>query len=86
MSEVKTIKGVDEEIWADFKAIAEKEDRKMAEVLADLVKYYKERNIKKNWEEILTVKEPLTEYEAKMVEKRIKEFRKDFKFRETKWD
>jgi hypothetical protein len=87
MGEVKTIKGVDEDVWAEFKSIAAEEKKNMGVLFEDIIKFYKEKKSKKVWENILTVKEPMNEYEAKIVKERIKNFREDFGgFTKTKWD
>jgi hypothetical protein len=86
MSEVKTIKDVDDYVWAEFKSIAAQEKKKMGEVFKEMVKTYKDGKTVEWWKNFLTVNEPLTEYEAERIEKRIKEIRKESNFRDVKWD
>ena len=86
MTEVKTIKGVDEDTWAEFKSMAAEKKKNMGELFEDMVKTYKETKTEEKWKEFFTVKEPLTEYEAEEMQKEVKKLRKESGFRDVKWD
>ncbi|MFH1649197.1 MAG: hypothetical protein ABIA93_01470 [Candidatus Woesearchaeota archaeon] len=77
MDSVKTIKGVDEEAWAEFKGFAKNAGIPMGKFFGKLVESHKKESETTAWEEILNKKPSLTEEEAELAMKRIKEFRKD---------
>ncbi len=77
----KAMKGVDEEKWAEFKAIAVKEDVTMGELFNEAVDVLAKNRSKSQWERILdyveTHKSVLTESDIA----RMREFRKRFRMR-----
>lgn len=86
MSEVKTIKGVNDNTWSRFKAMAAENSKSMGEFFEDVVTSYTKKKEKNFWKDILTVREPLTKYEAEELRKTTKKLRKELGFRKIKWD
>jgi len=78
--ETKCIKDVDEETWKDFRALAVKNNIKMAILLKIMVNEF-EKNSKDFWREILSRKKSLTDKEADGIEYIIKKMRKERGFR-----
>ena len=60
MAEVKTIKGIDDKSWAEFKSIAALQKRNMGELFDDLLIAYKAKQVRGFWDDILTIKNPLS--------------------------
>ena len=80
MSEVRTIKDVDDDAWGNFKSIAAKNNINMGKMFERLVYDYKE-NSKKVWDDILNPGYIISEKEAKYFEETVKKNRKDPGFR-----
>jgi len=78
--ETKCIKDVDEETWKDFRALAIKNNIKMAILLKIMVNEF-EKNSKDFWKEILSRKKSLTDEEADDIEYIVKRMRKERGFR-----
>jgi len=74
--EVKTIKGIDEDTWADFKSIAAKNKVKTGEMFKMMLKEYKKKS-EDIWNKILKHKPILTKRECEAMEITIKELRKE---------
>ncbi|MBS3168487.1 hypothetical protein J4216_05140 [Candidatus Woesearchaeota archaeon] len=80
MPEVKTIKGIDDETWTNFKSLAAKDNVKLATLLKNMLKEYeKGKNI--FWKDILKGKRIFTEEEAEKIEDLIRKKRKEYGFR-----
>ncbi|MBU0758298.1 MAG: hypothetical protein KKF44_09590 [Nanoarchaeota archaeon] len=86
MSEVKTIKGVDNTSWAEFKSMAAENNKNMGDFFSDLVKFYKERKAKKFWDDILNGEKLLSDKDADKIKILVKEMRSDYGYRDIKWD
>ncbi|MBD3203639.1 hypothetical protein GF327_05050 [Candidatus Woesearchaeota archaeon] len=82
----KTIKGVNENTWSEFKSMAAENKKKMGEFFSELVDFYKKKKVKKFWKDVLSVKEPISDYEAIQLRKTVKSLRKESGFRKIKWD
>ncbi len=80
MSEVKNIKGIDDETWAEFKSLAAKNKMKSADMFRAMVNEY-EKRAKNFWEEIRAHKPIFSTKEYEEIEKRMKEFRKEYGWR-----
>ena len=78
---VKTIKGVDEEVWAEFKSMAAKSGRNMGDFFGILVDNYK-NEAKGFWDRMLNREPTLTDEEAEEMLKVSKEIRKEYGFRD----
>ncbi len=80
MTEVKTIKGVDEETWSNFKSLAAKNKVKLGPFLKDMIKEYgkKEEGF---WKCILEGEKVLSDKEAEAMESCINKKRKEYGFR-----
>jgi hypothetical protein len=65
----KAIKGVDEEKWAAFKALAAKSDMRVGEFFNESVEILERSKAKSQWERIMAHV------------KRMREFRKNFRMR-----
>jgi hypothetical protein len=76
MSEVKNIKGIDDETWADFKGLAAHNRLKAAAMFRVLVDEYKKKSASA-WEKILSHKPifPASAYDE--IERRVKSVRKE---------
>lgn len=76
----KTMKGVSEETWSEFKGLAAKNKLKTGEFFEKLVFSYKE-NSEKFWKDILRGKKIITNKEAEELEAEVKKLRKERGFR-----
>ena len=79
--EVKTIKGVDEETWKEFKNLAVKNNLKMPLLLKVMIKEFEKKG-NEFWKEILDRERNLDETEAKDMLEITNEVRKERGFRE----
>lgn len=76
MSEIKTIKGVSDETWAEFKSMAARHEQSMGSFFDILVAFYKQKS-KSFWDEILEHKPILSEKEAEELSRYTKAIRKE---------
>ena len=74
MHTVKTIKEVDDNVWADFKSLAAKSKMKNGKFFEMLVEGYKKRR-DDVWDEILNPGKILSGNEAKDIEETVKKLR-----------
>ncbi|MBI4147924.1 hypothetical protein HY490_01405 [Candidatus Woesearchaeota archaeon] len=79
MSEVKTIKNVGDDTWAEFKGLAAQHKVKMGTLFKTLIQEYKRKS--PFWEEILEGEKILSEKEARELEKVVHAVRQDCGFR-----
>jgi len=80
MSEVKNIKGLDDETWADFKSLAAKNKMKAADMFRAMVKTYGQKTTGA-WDRIFKHKPIFTDKEYEEIERRIKSIRKEHGWR-----
>lgn len=80
MSEVKTIKGVDEGTWSEFKTMAAKSNVNMGELLKTMVKNY-EKSAERFWKDILKGEKLLSDKEARELSRLISKEREKLGFR-----
>ena len=80
MAEVKTIKDVDEETWAEFKSMAAKNNVKLGTFFKTLVKGHT-KNSTAFWNTILKGEKILSDKEAEELEAAVKSVRKEYGFR-----
>lgn len=80
MTEVKTIKDVDTETWAEFKGLAARSGAKLGVFFRTLVEQYEEQT-SSFWKELLEGEKILSEKEAAEIEKAILTVRKEYGFR-----
>ncbi len=80
MTEVKTIKDIDDNTWAEFKGLAASNKVKLGVFFKTLVKEH-EKNSKHFWKTILEHETILTDSEANDIEKSLKHIRKEYGFR-----
>lgn len=80
MSEVKTIKGIDEETWAEFKGFAARNKVKLGAFFETLVHEH-EKNSTSFWTKILEGEKILSDKEAEDIEKVTLKVRKEHGFR-----
>ena len=83
MSSVKTIKGVDEETWSEFKSLAAKDKVKMGRLFEKMVVEYKKKS-NEFWSDILKGPRIISDGEAKIMEEAAKKIRKEYGFRNIK--
>ena len=81
MAEVKTIKDVDDETWAEFKELAAQHNVKLGIFFKSLVQEY-EKNTTSFWDKVLNEQQILTEKEANELSQVTKKVRKEYGFRE----
>ncbi len=74
--DIKTIKGVDEETWMEFKALAVKKRLTMSKLLAAMIKEYS-KSANKVWNEILYGRRILSNKEADDLHIITKKIRKE---------
>ncbi|MBI2106345.1 hypothetical protein HYT56_05935 [Candidatus Woesearchaeota archaeon] len=77
---LKTIKGINEESWAEFKSIAAKNKTKMGALFEKMLEEYKKKS-EESWKKILNGKKMLTDKEADDILKIIEKTRKEYGFR-----
>jgi len=75
MSEVKNIKGIDEETWAEFKSLAARSKMKAGEMFKEMVKGYKSR-AKNVWDDVFAHKAVLSKKQYEEFERKTREIRK----------
>ncbi len=80
MAEIKTIKDIDDESWAEFKSLAARNKMKLGSFFRMLLGEY-EKTSKFFWKDILYCEKILTDKEAEDMENIIKEVRKEYGFR-----
>ncbi len=80
METVKTIKGVDQEIWAEFKSLAAKNNVPVGKLFRHLVEEY-QKNQSNEWKDILSMGKILSNQEAKEIENEVKRIRSERGFR-----
>ncbi len=80
MGEVKNIKGLDDDTWAEFKSLAAQNRMKAADMFKVMVEDYKSHT-KNFWAEIRQHKRIFTDKEYEEIEKRMKAFRKEYGWR-----
>lgn len=80
MTEVKTIKDVSEETWAEFKGLAARSGAKLGVFFRTLVDDY-EKQTSSFWKDLLEGEKVLSEKEAVEMEKAIIAIRKEYGFR-----
>ncbi|PIN75037.1 hypothetical protein COV18_04735 [Candidatus Woesearchaeota archaeon CG10_big_fil_rev_8_21_14_0_10_37_12] len=80
MTEVKTIKDVDEQAWAEFKSLAAKNNVKMGVFFKTMLNEYK-KSTNTFWERILNGEKILSDKEADEMEKVVVAVRKEHGFR-----
>ncbi len=78
--EIKTIKGIDEKTWRDFKVLAVENNLKMSILLKIMINEFR-KNSREFWKEILKGDENLSESEASDMLKINSELRKEKGFR-----
>ncbi len=78
---VKTIKGVDETAWAEFRSLAAKNRMRSGDFFNKLVDSYK-ADEEEAWGKILGSKKILSDEEADDIQKIVRELRKEKGFRE----
>ena len=78
--EIKCIKGVDEETWREFKALAAKNNMKMSSLLKIVIKEFK-KNKYTFWDEMLNGKRLLSDKEAGGLAESASNLRKERGFR-----
>lgn len=76
MAEVKTIKDIDEETWAEFKSLAAKNKLKLGIFFKMILKEY-EKNNRDFWDRILNGEKILSDEEAEDMEKIVKKIRNE---------
>ena len=80
MTEVKTIKDVDDATWAEFKSLSSKNQVKMGIFFKTLLQEY-EKTTRTFWKDILEGEKILTNAEATEIEDFVKYMRKEHGFR-----
>jgi len=80
METIKTIKGVNEESWAEFKSLAVRNRTNMGKLFERMLEEYKKKS-EENWKIILSGKKILSDKEAGDMLKIVKESRREYGFR-----
>ena len=80
METIKTIKGVNEESWAEFKSLAVRNRTNMGKLFERMLEEYKKKS-EENWKIILSGKKTLSDKEAGDMLKIVKESRREYGFR-----
>tara|TARA_Y100000034_G_C6529719_1_gene228212 strand:+ start:223 stop:465 length:243 start_codon:yes stop_codon:yes gene_type:complete len=77
---LKTIKGINENSWAEFKSLAAKNKIKMGLLFERMLEDYKKKS-EESWNLILSGKKILSDKEAENMKKTIEESRREYGFR-----
>ena len=80
MTEVKTIKDIDDDTWARFKSLAAKNHSKLGEFFKIILNEY-EKDSGNFWKEILSRKPTSTDEEAEEMHRIVKKLRKEKGYR-----
>lgn len=80
MTNIKTIKEIDDETWSEFKSMAAKNKMKLGVFFKSILKEH-EKTSKNFWKEILNEEKILSDEEAKDINEIIKINRKEYGFR-----
>ena len=80
MSEVKTVKGIDEKTWADFKDMAAKDKVKLGLFFKNLVEERK-RQTASFWKEVFNSGKIISDEEAEGMKKAVKQLRQEQGYR-----
>lgn len=80
MTIVKTIKGIDENIWLEFKSLASRNNSRTGKFFEVLVQEYKNRSAK-SWTNILNAGKILSDGEAEDMNKLVRELRREKGYR-----
>lgn len=83
MAIVKTIKGVEEEVWSEFKSLAARDGVKMGKLFEKMVAEYRKKSTS-FWDDILKGPKTITNEEARAMEETIGKLRKEHGFRSIK--
>lgn len=78
---LKTIKGVREEKWAEFKSLAAKKRVPMGRLLESMIESYSKHS-EETWKKILSGKKVLSDREAEEMRKFVSGLRKEEWFKE----
>ncbi len=78
--QVKTIKGIEEETWAEFRSICTKNRLSTGQCFEKLIGFYKQ-NAKDFWDDILSGKKNLSSEEAQDIRVMTQKVRKERGFR-----
>jgi len=81
MSEIRTIKGIDDEAWAKFKSLAAKNHMKMGQMFEKMVEKQKEQENKEFWDFVLNGERLLSDKEADELLEFTQQLRKEMVFR-----
>jgi len=77
---LKTIKGIEEESWMEFKSIAAKDGIKMGKLFEQMLEEYKKRS-EEAWNKILHSGGILTDKEAEDMKRIARKTREEYGFR-----
>jgi len=77
---LKTIKGINEESWSEFKSIAAKDGIKMGKLFEQMLEEYKKKS-DEAWKFILSGKKILSDSEARDMKKIAEKSRREYGFR-----
>ena len=77
---LKTIKGIDDQSWVEFKSIAAKNGMKMGKLFETMLEEYKKKS-DESWDKILHSGKILTDVEAKEMVKITRKTREEYGFR-----
>ena len=80
METVKTIKGVNEETWQEFKSMAARNNVKMGRFFEEIVEEYKKKS-RSIWDDILKGEPILSKEEADAMMETVKRLRSGYGFR-----
>ena len=80
MEDVRTIKGIDRELWLKFKELAAKKGMNMGALFKEMVKEY-EKKADDFWDKILHGEKTLSDNEAKEMNDLVDKMRKEKGFR-----
>jgi hypothetical protein len=80
MATVKTIKGVDDNAWTEFRALASKNRMNSGKFFEELIDNYK-KNSEKTWKELLNAGKVLSDKEADEMMELVRKLRSERGFR-----
>ena len=77
---LKTIKGINEESWSEFKSIAAKDGIKMGKLFEQMLEEYKKKS-DEAWDKILNGGRIISDKEAEVMKKITRKTREEYGFR-----
>ena len=80
MEDIRTIKGINREVWLTFKELAAKKGMRMGDLFENMIKEHSKKS-DGFWDDVLSGEKRISDDEAKEMLRTVKELRKERGFR-----